>query len=242
MKMLKNFLKIICVMTIILANFSVLVMAKTAVVNTDTLRLRKEASTDSTIVALMDIGDVLDVLEEDGNWCKVKYIEKKNGTTKEIIGYASSDYLKIGEGTVTPVVTESPKPQEEQKPQEELQEEPAPVQEEPKEETKPVENTEQTENQEITETETNEDDNNKEIEEPKKEEEKPEVKEETKVNIGDIKKVSEEKDIYIVPLINALKVSKVNNEDNIKVNQVLNGWAYIETDRGVSGWIRCNLL
>ncbi len=236
MKMLKNLFKIVCIMLVVLMNFSIIATAKTAVVNTETLRLRKEASTDSTIVALMDIGDVLEVLEEDGNWCKVKYIEKKNGTTKEIIGYASSEFLKIGEGTVTPVVAELPKPQEEP------QEEHVPAQEEPKEEPKPVENTEQIENQEVNEPEKNEDDNNKEIEEPKKEEEKPEVKEETKVNIGDIKKVSEEKDIYIVPLINALKVSKVNNEDNIKVIQVLNSWAYIETDRGVSGWIRCNLL
>ena len=62
-------------------------MADTAIVDTDTLNLRKEASTDSNILVQLDKGQKLDVLEESGDWVKVK--------VKGITGFVHKDYVKI---------------------------------------------------------------------------------------------------------------------------------------------------
>lgn len=64
-------------------------MATTAIVNTDTLKLRKEASTDSTVLELLNQGQKLDVIEQSGDWVKVKV----SGMT----GYVHKDYVKIQE-------------------------------------------------------------------------------------------------------------------------------------------------
>ena len=64
-------------------------MATTAIVNTDTLRLRKEASTDSTVIELLNQGQKLDIIEESEDWIKVKV----NG----MIGFVHKDYVKIEE-------------------------------------------------------------------------------------------------------------------------------------------------
>ena len=64
-------------------------MAATAIVNTDTLRLRKEASTDSTVITLLDKGEKLDVIEESGDWVKIK--------VKGITGFVHKDFIDIKE-------------------------------------------------------------------------------------------------------------------------------------------------
>ena len=77
-------------------------MATTAIVNTDTLNLRKEASTDSTILEQFDKGQKLDVIEQSGDWVKVK----ANGMT----GYVHKDYIKLQEDEneeVQNIVTEN---------------------------------------------------------------------------------------------------------------------------------------
>ena len=66
-------------------------MAKTATVDTDTLKLRKEASTDSTVLELLNQGEKLDVIEVDGDWVKVK--------AKGMTGYVSKEYVKLSEET-----------------------------------------------------------------------------------------------------------------------------------------------
>lgn len=66
-------------------------MAKTATVSTDTLNLRKEASTSSIVLKLLDNGKKLEVIEEYGDWAKVK--------VDGITGYVSKDYIKINEET-----------------------------------------------------------------------------------------------------------------------------------------------
>lgn len=61
--------------------------AKTVEVTTDTLNLRKEATTDSDIIALISIGDECEVLADEGDWYKVKY--------GEYTGYISKEYTKV---------------------------------------------------------------------------------------------------------------------------------------------------
>lgn len=86
---LKNVILIILMTIAILLLTNIDVFAKTVVVDTDTLNLRTKPSTDedSEIIKLLDKGQKLEYLDEEGNWYKVKL----NDTT----GYVSKDYTKI---------------------------------------------------------------------------------------------------------------------------------------------------
>lgn len=77
---------ILAVLIILVSNKS---MATTAIVNTDTLKLRKEASTDSDVLSLLNLGEKLEVIEKAGDWYKVKVNNKT--------GYVSKDYIKVSE-------------------------------------------------------------------------------------------------------------------------------------------------
>ena len=60
--------------------------AATVEITTETLNLRKEASTDSDIVALISEGDECEVLADEGDWYRVQY--------GEYTGYISKEYTK----------------------------------------------------------------------------------------------------------------------------------------------------
>lgn len=62
------------------------VLATTGVVDADTLNLRENPSTDSSILKLLNRDEKVEILEQDGDWYKIE----ANGTT----GYAHSDYIK----------------------------------------------------------------------------------------------------------------------------------------------------
>ena len=98
---IKKILAISVITAIFCTIFSNISFAKTATVNTDTLRLRKEPSTSSTTLELLDLGDKLEVIEEDGEWIKVKV----DGVT----GYVSAQYVKINEGSSLTNTTKSNK-------------------------------------------------------------------------------------------------------------------------------------
>ena len=123
-------------------------MATTAIVNTDTLKLRKEASTDSTVLELLNQGEKLEIIEESGDWYKVK--------VNKMTGFVHKDYIKVTEDATTGAEIEE-KNEETIK-----QEEPA------KEETNT--NQEQPVNEETNTTTETENNSNNVVEETKKEE------------------------------------------------------------------------
>lgn len=77
---------IIMLLIIVLANK---VQAATATVTADTLNLRSQASTDSSIVKLLNKGEKLEIISDDGDWIKVN----SNGAE----GYVSKEYVEINE-------------------------------------------------------------------------------------------------------------------------------------------------
>lgn len=81
----------------------------TVKVTTETLNLRSEASTSSTIVMQLNLGEELQVISEEDNWYKVKVDGKE--------GYVSKDYVELTEeeGTETPGTT-TPSNNEEETP------------------------------------------------------------------------------------------------------------------------------
>ncbi len=101
MKLLKNVLILVTMVIAFLLITNSITLAKTITVNTDTLKLRKEASTDSLTLELLNNGDKLEYIEETGDWYKVK--------VKGITGYVHKDYVKIEEDTTS---TEPNKPEE----------------------------------------------------------------------------------------------------------------------------------
>ena len=87
------------IILLIVLVFTNKVHASTATVNTDTLNLRKEASTSSDIVEQLNLNTELEIIGEEGNWYKVKHGDNT--------GYVNKDYIKINEEeVVTPVSTE----------------------------------------------------------------------------------------------------------------------------------------
>lgn len=82
---------IIMLLLIVLSN-KVQAQTATATVTADTLNLRSEASTDSSIVKLLNQGEELDVISDEGDWLRVS----SDGTE----GYVSKDYVQVNEETV----------------------------------------------------------------------------------------------------------------------------------------------
>lgn len=87
MNLVKKILFALTISIILIFINLTIVKAKTVEVTTETLNLRKEASTDSDIVALISIGDECEVLGEEGDWYKVKY--------EDYTGYISKEYAKV---------------------------------------------------------------------------------------------------------------------------------------------------
>ena len=70
-----------------LLNNILIILALT--VNTYTIKLRKEATTESTILELLNYGEKLQYIEDAGDWYKVKI--------RGITGYVHKDYIKVKE-------------------------------------------------------------------------------------------------------------------------------------------------
>lgn len=84
---LKNVLIVLAMIIAFLLIQNTEIFAKTVIVDTDTLRIRKEASTDSTTLELLNLGEKLEYIEESGDWYKVK--------VRGITGYVHKDYVKL---------------------------------------------------------------------------------------------------------------------------------------------------
>ena len=84
--------------------------ATTVEVTTDNLNFRREASTDSEVIMAFQTGYKCELIAEEGNWYKVKYLG--------MIGYISKDYAKKEQepekteaNAETPTTTNTEEPQ-----------------------------------------------------------------------------------------------------------------------------------
>ena len=81
---------VVVIMMILFNSMAFAVEVTNGTVNTETLRLRKEASTDSIVLELLSKDDKVEILEEKGEWYKVKF--------KDYTGYVSKEFItKSGE-------------------------------------------------------------------------------------------------------------------------------------------------
>ena len=88
----KNLKYIITIVIMLAIVFTNKVNGATGKVTTETLNLRSEPSTSSSVVELLNADEELEILSEEGNWYKVKHGSKE--------GYVSKDYVKVDETLV----------------------------------------------------------------------------------------------------------------------------------------------
>lgn len=81
---LKYIIAIVIMLAIVFTNK---VKAATGIVTTETLNLRSEPSTSSSVVELLNADEELEIISEEGNWYKVKH-----GSNE---GYVSKDYVEL---------------------------------------------------------------------------------------------------------------------------------------------------
>lgn len=205
--------QIVILITIILFSllYTTVVSAKTATVNTDTLKLRKEASTNSAVLELLNQDQKLEVIEEAGDFVKVKV----NGIT----GFVHKDYINMEqekvENTTNNVEVKN-----------EIENTTIPETQNNIEENIINENTiTQNEN---SQNQTTENQNNNTKTENNTQEQNFKIKEET---------IKSDTDVYILPLINASKMKNLKKDTKVIIMDEVKGWNYIQAE-GISGWIR----
>ena len=86
MKIFKRLILTLILMIAIMLFTVNITKATTVEVTTDNLNFRREASKDSEIIMALQIGNKCELIAEEGNWYKVKYLG--------YIGYISKDYAK----------------------------------------------------------------------------------------------------------------------------------------------------
>lgn len=98
----------------------------TGKVNTDTARVRSEASSTSSIVELLSINDKVEVIEDSGEWYKIKTENKTGYISKSLLDVEESETTTPTEETKTteePTSEETEKKEEEAKPEESAEKE-----------------------------------------------------------------------------------------------------------------------
>lgn len=81
--------KILFITFFIICISSNLVFAATGKVTTQATRIRKEANTSSTIITVIYENDEVEILEESGEWYKIKY--------KDYTGYVKKEFIKLND-------------------------------------------------------------------------------------------------------------------------------------------------
>lgn len=87
------------ILAFIILTISTKVYATNGKANQETVRIRKEASTESSVVTLISLDEEVEVLSEEGEWYKIKY--------KTYTGYVRKDMLDVDGKTETAQNTNS---------------------------------------------------------------------------------------------------------------------------------------
>lgn len=188
-------------------------------VNTETVRVREEATTDSDIVKLVSIGEKITVTGEEGNWYKVK--------VDETTGYIRKDLLDLDEEFQSNTGNE---------------EKPSNNNNDNANEVTNID--EGTTGNETTDANNNQDnipntslENLNVIMGEDKSISKINLNQEELV-VGAKKKLDKEVKLKILPLANSNNMLTVSADSEITIVEIMNSWCKVETAEGESGWIR----
>ena len=257
--MKKNKLLKIFITAILLISIQISVIASaTGVVNTDTVRVRAKATTESSIVALVSIGDKITITGEEGNWYKVK-AKDEDGEIKT--GYIRKDLLTV-DGDISAIISNENNEDNKEKPvennnendTENNQEKPSEnnsgnTQEQPTENNnnaeQPDENNNSSEGEEPSETE--EPTNNEQTPGETTNENIPTtnvknktistIKRTSSLSEGNKIQLTQNTKIKILPSANSSNIAELQANTEATVLEVINSWCRIETE-GACGWVR----
>lgn len=193
--------------------------ATTGKANQETIRIRKEATTNSGIVTLISLNEEVEILSEDGEWYKVKY--------KTYSGYIRKDMLNVENASQN--VTENKTTENTSI-------------ENTNTATVESENNQNTENQvsnvEASNTEnTTESAQNENTETPKEDN----SQNNDEIKAGYTGKISSKIELKIIPTIISSNIHTIDENTQITVKDVMNKWSYIETE-SKSGWVLTNQI
>lgn len=189
------------------------VYAKSAKAKEETVRLRKEPSTNSSIIELISQNEEVEILEETGDWYKVKYLKYTGYVRKDMLS-VNNDKNENSEEKDNNIKPEE-NPEEENNNNQSEQNNNNQSSEEPKEE----ENNEPSEDRQNNE----------------QQEQKTEEQETNMVQKGYSGNLKSKLDIKILPLINSSNIETINENTKFTITDIINKWCYVETENN-SGW------
>lgn len=91
----KKISKVLCISAIIATLPLCSAFANTGVINGNAVRLRKEASTDSKIITLLEDGKEVEVIKEENDWYNVKVGDYAGWIAKRLVNVKSSDSKEV---------------------------------------------------------------------------------------------------------------------------------------------------
>ena len=215
-KVLKIFITIVLLVSIEVTAIA----ATTGVVNVDTVRVRKEATTSSAIVELVSIGDKINIIGEENGWYKVKV----NGT----VGYIRNDLLTV-EGKV-PEETPTEKP-------ENNNDTPTKIE---NNDSNTGASTETPETNTGTTTENPEEKTNENIDNINSSNNDTTIstiKITEGVSVGGKVQLTKETKIKILPSANSSNIVELQANTEVIVLEIINRWCRVETGE-YTGWVR----
>ena len=89
MKILNVVKKVLFILLLLLFIFTIKSFALTGVITDITVNVREKPTTESNRIMFVTEDDVVEVLEKDGDWYKIKF--------KNTVGYVFSKYIKVDE-------------------------------------------------------------------------------------------------------------------------------------------------
>ena len=225
----KSKLFIISIMIVFLVsvqNASIAVIKGT--VNTETVRVRKEATTESNIVKLVSIGDKITVTGESGDWYKVK--------VDNVTGYIRKDLLNLDEEYPSNNENKDQphQPEEPENPIENGNETDNTNNETPEN----VDNTQEGNNSSTENENTENSDNNKGTTMGESKTISTMILNEQEKEIGAKKNLQNDVNLKILPLANSNNIIEVKANTEVTIVEIINSWCKLETAEGESGWIR----
>lgn len=213
---MKDLKKVLLTGTITIATLltmSISSKAATVKVTGDVINIRKEASTDSSVIAMLSKDVECEYLGEEGDWYKVKY--------QKYTGYVSKQYTKLVGDTTTESTSQESNTQTN-------------VIEQNNSQTNDEnnQNTEQNGNQENNNSANNTQQSNEE-----------QLEESTNTDAVQLvyKKFNQNTIIRILPLIHSSNIGEAKKSDEVLILAETLGWSYIQTDE-ISGWVRTDTL
>lgn len=225
-------------------------------VNTETVRVRKEATTDSSIVKLVSIGDKITVTGEAGDWYKVK--------VDDVTGYIRKDLLDLDEGYPSNNGSQNEEPENNDKltengnsngseagsSNENSGENAGQGQEGNGGSNNQGGNSQENnsgENQNGGQGENNPETGNENTENLNQNQETPMGEDKTistitlneqEKEVGAKKNLSSNVKLKILPLANSNNILSVTANTEVTIVEIINSWCKLETAEGESGWIR----